>query len=173
MTDFWPIFLFHISWKHRFSGVFRRYKMRTSVKTWSHGQKWVKKIQRVRSSHRKCSRKNCVLKNLAKFTTKHLCESLFFNKVTGLRLAILLRKRLWHRSFPVKFAKSLGTIILINICEWLLLESYTWSICVLWEVGRSTFLIDTRIEIMWHFHFCIVISVSMLTETFKSYLTLW
>ena len=35
-----------------------------------------------------------VLRNFAKFTGKRLCESLFFNKVTGLRPAILLKKRL-------------------------------------------------------------------------------
>ena len=29
--------------------------------------------------------KKCALKNFAKFTGKHLCQSLFFNKVTGLR----------------------------------------------------------------------------------------
>ena len=38
-----------------------------------------------RSSHRRCSIKIGVLKNLAKFTGKHLCHSLFFNKVAGLR----------------------------------------------------------------------------------------
>ena len=36
-----------------------------------------------------------VLRNFAKFTGKHLCQSLFFNKVAGL----------WHRCFPVNFAK--------------------------------------------------------------------
>ena len=30
--------------------------------------------------------KKAVLKNFAKFTGKHLCRSLFFNKVAGLRL---------------------------------------------------------------------------------------
>ena len=33
--------------------------------------------------------KKGVLKNLAKFTGKHLCQSLFFNKVAGLRPEIL------------------------------------------------------------------------------------
>ena len=47
------------------------------------------------------------LKNLTKFTGKHLCQSLFFNKVAVLRLATLLKKRLWHRCFPVNFAKLL------------------------------------------------------------------
>ena len=38
-----------------------------------------------RSSHRRCSVKKGVFKNFAKFTGKHLCQSLFFNKVAGLR----------------------------------------------------------------------------------------
>ena len=41
--------------------------------------------------------KKGVLRNFAKFTRKHLCKSLFFNKVAGLRPATLLKKRLWHR----------------------------------------------------------------------------
>ena len=37
-----------------------------------------------RSSHQRCSVKKGVLKNFAKFTGKHMCQSLFFNKVAGL-----------------------------------------------------------------------------------------
>ena len=37
-----------------------------------------------------------VLRNFAKFTGKHLCQSLLFNKVAGLRPATLLKKRHWH-----------------------------------------------------------------------------
>ena len=36
--------------------------------------------------------KKRVLRNFAKFTGKHLCQSLFFNKVAGLRPATLLKK---------------------------------------------------------------------------------
>ena len=50
--------------------------------------------------------KKSVLRNFAKFTGKHLCQSLFFNNVTDLRPAALLKKRLWYRCFPVDFAKS-------------------------------------------------------------------
>ena len=50
-----------------------------------------------------------VLKNFAKFTTKHLCQSLFFNKVAGLRPATLLKTTPWHRCFPVNFEKFLRT----------------------------------------------------------------
>ena len=38
--------------------------------------------------------KKVVLNNFAKFTGKHLCQSLFFHKVAGLRPATLLKKRL-------------------------------------------------------------------------------
>ena len=56
-----------------------------------------------RSSHRRCSIELGVVKILTKFTGKHLCQSLF--KVTGLRPATLLKKRLWHRCFHVNFVK--------------------------------------------------------------------
>ena len=74
-----------------------------------------------RSSHRRCSVRKDVLRNFEKFTGKHLCQSLFFNKVVGLRPATLLKKRLWHRCFPVNFAKFLRTPFLQNTSGWLLL----------------------------------------------------
>ena len=37
----------------------------------------------VRSSYRRCSIRKCVFRNLEKLTGKHLCQSLFFNKVAG------------------------------------------------------------------------------------------
>ena len=45
-----------------------------------------------------------VVKNFTKFTGKHLCQSLVFNKVTGLRPATLLKKRRWYSCFPVNYA---------------------------------------------------------------------
>ena len=53
--------------------------------------------------------KKGVLKNFAKITRKPLCQSLFFNKDAALRPATLFKKRLWHRCFPVNFAKFLRT----------------------------------------------------------------
>ena len=44
------------------------------------------------------------LRNFAKFTRQYLCQSLFFNKVAGLR----------HMCFPVNFAKFLGSPFLQN-----------------------------------------------------------
>ena len=41
-----------------------------------------------RSSHQRCSIKKGVLKSFLKFTEKHLWQSLFFNKVAGLRAQV-------------------------------------------------------------------------------------
>ena len=49
-----------------------------------------------RRSHQRCSLRKGILRNFAKFTGRHQCESLFFNKVAGLRHAALFKKRLWH-----------------------------------------------------------------------------
>ena len=61
------------------------------------------------------------LRNFAKFKGKHLCQSLFFNKVTGVRTATLLKKRLRHRFFPMNFAKFLRTPFLTEHLWWLFL----------------------------------------------------
>ena len=62
----------------------------------------------VRCNHCRCSVKKGVLRNFVKFTGKHLCQSLFFNKVAGLP-ATLLKKRLWHSCFLENFTKFLRT----------------------------------------------------------------
>ena len=49
--------------------------------------------------------KKGVLKNFASFTGKHLCWSLFFNKVADLRVCNFIEKRLQHRYIPVELAK--------------------------------------------------------------------
>ena len=60
-------------------------------------------ILQGRSSRPEMFCKKGILRNLTKFTGKHLCQSLFF------RLVTLLKKRLWHSCFPVNFVKFLRT----------------------------------------------------------------
>ena len=66
-------------------------------------------IEIFRSSHRRFSVKKGVLRNFTKFMGKHLCQSLFFNKVAGLRPETSFKKRPWHRCFPVSFEISKNT----------------------------------------------------------------
>ena len=53
------------------------------------------------SCHMRCSLRKDVPRNFAKFTGRHFCQSLL--------PVALLKKRLWHRCFPVNFAKFLRT----------------------------------------------------------------
>ena len=75
-----------------------------------------------RSSRLEVFYRKGVLRNFAKLIGKHLCQSLFFNKVAGLRPATLLKKRLWHRCFPMNFAKFLRTPFFTEHLRWLLLD---------------------------------------------------
>ena len=95
---FFPL-LFH---RHQPLTTHKKKKKKATLSSTSYGTK-------SRSSHQRCSMKKGVLKNFSKFTGKHLCQSLFLNKVAGLRAATLLKKRLWHRCFSVNFAKFLRT----------------------------------------------------------------
>ena len=88
----------------------------TNSRTWSSFDKYVHErtfsISRVREAVAgSCSVRKGVLRNFAKFTGKHLCQSLFLNKVAGL----------WHRCFPVNFAKFLRTPFRTEHPRWLLL----------------------------------------------------
>ena len=88
----------------------------------------------------RCSVKKGVPRNFEKFTGKHLCQSLFFNKFPGLffnkveviRSATLLKKRLWHRCFPGNFLKFLRTPFFTEHIWWMFL---TLAVC--WELPVS------------------------------------
>ena len=82
-----------------------------------------------RSSHQRCSIKKDVLKKFTNFTGKHLCQSLCFNKLASLRPTSWLKKRLWHRCFPINFVKFSRTPILENTSGrlFLYLVSKAWK----------------------------------------------
>ena len=74
------------------------------------------------------------LSNFAKFTEKHLYQSFFFNKVAGLRSAVLLKKRLWHRcKFSYEFCEISKNTFFTEHLWWLLL-----NISKMWMKGVST-----------------------------------
>ena len=66
-----------------------------------------------RSSRPEVFSKKRVHKNFAKFTGKHLCQGLFFNKAAGLRMQFI-KKRPWYRCFPVNFAEFLGAPFILE-----------------------------------------------------------
>ena len=101
--------------------LLNKVEVEVNTLTWS-VREVTKRHLKSRSSHRSCSVRKADHRNLTKFTGKHLCWSLFFNKVAGLRPAILSKKRLWHRCFSVNFAKFPRTPFLQNTSGQLLLK---------------------------------------------------
>ena len=79
---------------------------------------------RNRSSRPKVFCKKDVLKNFTKFTGKHFCQSLFFNKAAG-------KKRLRRMCFPVNFVRFLRTPFLQNNSGGLLLTKDLPSISLI------------------------------------------
>ena len=78
---------------------------------------------------RRCSVKKVFLKNFAKFTVTHLYQSLFFNKVAGLRLGYvgLVLKFTYKKNIPLsnylfKVKKKILVTSVIKTPEQLLLS---------------------------------------------------
>ena len=94
----------------------------------------------TKSSHRRCSVRKGALRNFPKFTGKHLCQSLFFNKITGPRPVTLFKKRLWHRCFPMNFGKFLRTPFLQNNSGRLLLAYINFGLIYMHHVYMRYFL---------------------------------
>ena len=69
--------------------------------------------------------------NIAKFTRKYLCRSIFF-------ACNFLKKRLWPWCFSVNFAKFSRKAILYNISEWLFLSQSVMR--YYWERTTSMFM---------------------------------
>ena len=101
-------------------GFHKVHGMRTVVYATPNQYTYQQYRKKFRSSRPKVFYKKGVLKNFTKFTGKHLCQRLFFNKVAGLRL--YQKKRLWHRCFLVNFVKFLRTPFYTEHLWWLVLE---------------------------------------------------
>ena len=66
--------------------------------------------RRSRSSHRRCSVRKDVLRNFAKFTGKHLCQTARVSFLIKLQAVCnFVKKETLARCFPMNFAKNLRT----------------------------------------------------------------
>ena len=70
----------------------------------------------------RCFSKQAFLRFLAIFTGKHLCQSLFFNKVQDHQTCNSIKNRLQHRCFPMNIAKFSRTAFFIEHLRWLFLQ---------------------------------------------------
>ena len=82
----------------------------------------------VRNSHERCSMKKSVFKIFFQFTGKHLSQSLFFNKVAGLRFPTLFKETL-AQTFSCKFCKIFQSGFFYRTSGRLLLNIVTVQFC--------------------------------------------
>ena len=85
---------------------------------------------KFRSRHRRCSVRKGVLRNFAKFTGKHLCQSLFFNKVAALRLATLLIKETLAQVFSCEFCEISNNTFFTEYSGRLLLKGINLNLMI-------------------------------------------
>ena len=92
------------------------------------------------------------IRNFTKFQEKHSWRSLVLSsKDSGFIKKDsynVIKKRLWHRCFPVNFAKFLRTAFSQDTCGWLLL--YFWRYC--WKQNPTIWLVVeniTKKETTW------------------------
>ena len=78
--------------------------------------------------------KKGVLRNFAKFTGKHLCQSLFLNIVAGLRPATLLKKETLAQVFSCEFCEFSKNTFFTKHLWWLLLSRTFTFYLVAWRV---------------------------------------
>ena len=79
-------------------------------------------VENIRSSRPEVFCKKDVLRNFAKFTGKHLCQSLFYNKVASLRPAIVHRTPVVAASETFSLSVSLSLSLYIYIYIYLLFD---------------------------------------------------
>ena len=83
---------------------------------------WIRFYLRYSNSRPEVFCTKGVLRNFTKLTGKHLCQSLFFNKAAGFSPPTLLKKKLWHRYFPVNFATFVRKPFIIEHLWWRFLK---------------------------------------------------
>ena len=82
-----------------------------------------------RSNHQRCSMRKGVLRNFAKFTGKHLCQSLFFCR---LRPATLLKRDSGTGFFLWILGNFSEQLFLQNTSRRLLLQRNIWKMEIYW-----------------------------------------
>ena len=98
---------------------------------------------RNRSSHRRCSVGEGVLRNFAKFLGKHLCQSFFFEKVAGLR-----KKETLTRVFSCEFCEIFkNTFFTEHIRAALSMRK------IIWLTKEWSFLVASKQSRQWLWKF--------------------
>ena len=107
-----------------------------------------------RSSHRRYFVKTGGLKNYAKFTRKHLCWSLVFRKVAGLRLA---KKETPTQVFSCEFCEIFKNTFFTE---------HLWTTASVWINSKKIFIIKRRQKYS-KYHTSVLLTFTIMTFIIK------
>ena len=97
--------------------------------------------------HQRCSMKKGVLRNLAKFTGKHLCQRFFFNKVAG-QACNFIKKESLAQVFSCEFCQiSKNNFLTEHLRYWLL---YWFCLCAIIWILFIQFVIFNPWKVLWN-----------------------
>ena len=117
----------------------------TAARNSQHELHFQKTKRPSRSSQRRCSVRKSFLGNFAKFTGKHLCQSLFLNKVArNFSKNTFFTEHLWstasglavqpHLVFQCAFSSKVDVNFVLKMYEWSLIKVWNiWWVCSLWR----------------------------------------
>ena len=107
----------------------------------SYFSKYLWLIAVTKSSYRKCSIKQAVLKNFAIFKEKTPVLESLFNKVAGLQACDFIKKRLQHRCFPVNVTKFLSMLVLTKSANGLFCVTLLYHLTLFSKFIQNYYLI--------------------------------
>ena len=123
-----------------------------------------KYLKNDRSSHIRCSIKKVVLENYPKLTGKHLCQSLFFNKV-AFAACNFIKKETLALLFSCKFHQILRTPFYntsLNDCFWNDKKNFLF-------LHKSSFGLIFEV-IHWETKRCLVVQATCISRQFSDIL---
>ena len=115
-------------------------------------------FSKFRSSHVEVFCKKGVIINFVKFTGKHLCQRLFFNNVSGLRPATLLKKESLIQVFSHEFCEisknsfflqntSGGCYCKLHIVSLLVFSKFSTTLAIAWKVENIFFFLNDCLKL--------------------------
>ena len=125
-----------------------------------------------RSSHRRCSVRKGVLRNFAKFTRKHLCQSLFLTKLQA-SACNFIKKEALAQVFSCKFCKISKNTFFIEHLWATASDSCSIPFTFIFKVTDNIIIINILLILLLLIVTDNIMKINSFTNTFQSFCQLF